>query len=106
MKDFMKYIIILLVSMFLVACSDKNGPSVVEKATADIEGTYVAADKTSYTFKDGAVTSDAHGNHEAHTYTYKVDNDRIEFTASVPAYFVIKDNKRLALMGAVEYVKK
>lgn len=103
----MKYIIILLVSMFLVACGDKNGSSVVEKATGpNIEGTYVAADKTSYTFKDGEVTSDAHGNREAHTYTYKVNNDRIEFTASVPAYFVIKDNKRLVLMGAVEYVKK
>ena len=103
----MKYIITLLVSMFLVACGDKNGLPVVEKATGqNIEGTYFASDKTSYTFKDGAVTLDAHGNHEAHTYPYTVDKDRIEFLASVPAYFVIKDSKRLVLMGAVEYIKK
>lgn len=107
LKEHMKVLLIILVSLFLSACGDKNDATTVEKIVGtNIEGTYVASDKTAVTFKDGVITMEAHGVFPARSTTYKLVNKRIEFTFDAPVYFQIKDDGALVYLGILEYTKK
>ena len=106
----MKYLLVLIFVAFLSACGDKNSSvttSPVEKIPGpNIEGTYIAPDKTEIVIKDGILTLKAHGPFPARHSPYKVINNRVEFTWDTPGFFIIKDNGNLSVQGLMDYTKQ
>lgn len=94
----MKYLLVLIFVIFLNACGEKN--------SSNIEGTYIASDKSEIVIKDGMVTLKAHGVFPARQGPYKVINNRIEFTWNGPGYFLIKDDKTISIQGLMDYKKQ
>lgn len=103
----MKALLLVLFSLFLTACGEKSGTTVAEEMVGtNVEGTYVASDKTAVTFKEGVITMEAHGVFPARSAPYKIVNKRIEFTFDAPVHFQIKDDGALVYLDILEYTKK
>lgn len=107
MKEYMKVITAIIFALFLAACSEKDVTTAVAKTSSrNIEGTYIAQDNTAYTFTNGVIKMEAHGVLPARTTTYRIINDRIEYTFDNASYFKIENDKKLVWHDMITYIKK
>lgn len=102
----MKYLLILIFAIFVSACGDKHGTGIVGKIlTPNIDGRYVASDKSEFIIKDGEIIAPAKGSFKEYRSAYKVVGNEIEFTFDNPIKLKIIDNKTLLLLGVVTFNK-